>query len=154
MTAQLRALPLDSEPPSRTKLKPRRNRGIVGQVRAAFAPHARLATFIGAVLGGFVPVASWQLAHHEIDLFWPTSFVEACTQWRVLLVLAGLVYSALTVYSWGRLAFRSKPKAVGFVVLLEGVLVGASTPWLNLGALGLLAAVNAIATGATLSEEA
>lgn len=126
----------------------RRPRGIVAQTRAALRPGARLGTMLGAVLGAFVPTATYVVAHHELN--------PALPLWRQfgsLLVAGGLAYSATNVFSWGRLAFRSPVKAAGFVVLLEGVLVGSRTPWLSIAALAVLAGINAIATGAILSTE-
>lgn len=58
----------------------------------------------------------------------------------------------MTVYKWGRIAFGMPVKAVGFCVLLEGVLVASSTPWLSCGALVYLCAINAIATGCNLKR--
>ncbi len=141
--AKLRAVPTVKNPP-RSR---RRASGIVGQVRAAFHPEARLATLIGACLGGFVPLAGYQVAHHEF------SREAGLFQLAVPLVMGALLYSAKTVYDWGKLAFRSPVKAVGFVLLTEGVMITSSTAWLSVAALVLLAGVNAIATGATLSVE-
>lgn len=124
-----------------------RKRTVVGDVRQALGRKARLATAIGAVLGGFVPLATWQVAHHEV------TSAPLWQQHATLLVLGGLAYSSTNVYTWGAQAFRSKVKAVAFVVLLEGVLVGSITHWLSVAALCILAGVNAITTGATLSVE-
>jgi hypothetical protein len=66
-------------------------------------------------------------------------------------VLGGLVFSALTVFRWGRLAFGSPVKALGFVVLAEGVMTFCSTAWLSVVALGYLVLINAIATGCTIA---
>jgi hypothetical protein len=120
--------------------------GVVKQVRIALRPANRLASFLGAVLGGGVPVASYQLAHHEV-----TRALPLWAQLPAWLVAGGLLFSALTVYQWGRLAFGSPYKALGFAVLLEGVLVASTTPWLSLGALGYLVAINGTACGCILS---
>jgi hypothetical protein len=120
--------------------------GVVGQVRLAFAAKNRLATALGALLGGAVPVGSYQLAHHEIDLSLPL-----WAQLKVWLVLGGLVFSAITVFSWGKLAYGSGWKAAGFAVILEGVLLTSTTPWLAAGALVYLVAINAVATGCNLT---
>lgn len=120
---------------------PRRPLGVLGEVRLACHPKNRLAALLGGLLGGGVPVASYWLAHHELSrgpLVW-------------VLVGGGLVFSALTVVRWGVHAFGSAVKAVGFTVLLEGVLVGSATPWLALGALAYLVAINAVATGTQLA---
>lgn len=114
--------------------------GIVGQVQTALKAENRLATFLGALLGAIVPVATFTVAH-------------SLTSWRelmALLVVGGLLYSGTTVYQWGRLAFGSWYKALGFTVLLEGVMTF-SHGWLSGTALGYLVAINAIATGATLA---
>ena len=52
------------------------------------------------------------------------------------------LYSALTVFEWAKLAFTSVPKSVGFVVLVEGVMVTSTTHWLALTALGYLIGIN------------
>lgn len=144
---RLRALP--SGDAVRRAPRAQREPGIVDQVRIAFRPRNRLATALGGVLGGAVPVASWQLAHHEID-----AARDLWAQLPAWLVLGGLLFSALTVFGWARSAFGSPAKALGFVVLLEGVLVASSTSWLGAGALGLLVAINATATGVRLSRGA
>lgn len=120
--------------------------GIVDQVTLALKPNTRVATFLGFLLGGFVPLASYVVAHFEIDRSEPFY-----TQSASLLVLGGLMFSAMTVYSWAQLAFKRAAKSVGFVVLLEGVMIMAHTEWLAWSALAYLVAVNGIATGCTLS---
>lgn len=120
--------------------------GVVDQIRQACKERNRLATFLGFLLGGFVPIASYVVAHFEID---PAVAVYA--QLPSLLVLAGLVYSAKTVYSWGQLAFASGAKATGFVLLIEGVMVTSTSPGLAMTALGYLVVINGLATGCILS---
>jgi hypothetical protein len=133
-------------PVERQKRAPR-PLGVVDQVRAALRPQARLASLLGAPLGGFVPVASFVVARHELER--GRALYGQLGAW---LVLGGLLYSATTVYAWGREAFRSPVKATGFVVLLEGVLVGSRVEWLAFAALAYLVAINAVATGCTLSR--
>lgn len=119
--------------------------GIVDQVRIAFSRNNRLATVIGGLLGAIVPLATFMVAHEELG----------ATPWlnpMSLLVLGGLLYSARTVYQWGRLAFGSWAKALGFTVLLEGVMTCSAQPWLAITALVYLCAINAIATGVTLTR--
>ena len=120
--------------------------GLVAMVRTAAMPENALATAIGAVLGGFVPLATFTVAHQELP------GAEWYLQPKLALVLGGLLYSAKTVVQWGQLAFRDRTKALGFVVLLEGVMVFSATMWLSYFALALLVAINAIATGVTLSR--
>lgn len=119
---------------------------IVDQVREAFKKQNRLATGAGFVLGGFIPVASFILAHFEVRPDAPLYL-----QVPSLLVLAGLVYSAKTVFDWARLAFRHPAKALGFVVLTEGVMTFAHTPGLYYSALTLLVVINGVATGCNLA---
>jgi hypothetical protein len=120
--------------------------GVVEQVKQALKPKARLAACLGFLLGGFVPLASYVVAHFEVDTNAPLY-----SQLSTLLVLGGLVFSARTVYDWARLAFNASGKALGFVVLAEGVMCTSHTPWLAVSALVYLVCINGIATGCTLS---
>jgi VIT1/CCC1 family predicted Fe2+/Mn2+ transporter len=124
--------------------------GVVAQVRTAFRRRHLLATAIGALLGGFVPLIVFTVAHHELSLALPT--------WRiavgVCIVAAGLMYSAKTVCAWGRMAFGDGAKAVGFTVLVEGAMTFSGVAWLSYAALAYLVAINAIATGCTLVSSA
>lgn len=122
--------------------------GVVDQVRLACARKSRVGTIVGALLGGLVPFATFMIAHQELDLASPW------TDPLALLVLGGLLYSATTVYQWGKLALTSRVKAFGFVVLVEGVMVCSSQQWLAVTALVYLILINAIATGVTLTQGA
>src|ERR1700741_677292 len=90
-------------------------KGVLDQVAEATKPANRLAFAVGSLLGGFIPVASYTVCHHEMlaelaakDLVW--FFLHG------VLVLAGLIYSAVTVFSWAKVAFKHPAKALGFVV--------------------------------------
>ena len=122
------------------------NISIVDQVRRATHKTNRLATIAGAILGGFVPLATFTLTHHEID--WQGAWYA---QIHALLALGGLLYSAITVYRWGCVAFSMQAKALGFVILLEGVMSFSHTTLLSLSALFLLVTINAVATGCNLA---
>lgn len=115
---------------------------IVSQVRVALDSRYRLAAIIGVLFGAFVPFATFSVAHFEIG----TDYY----QWLSFLVVGGLVYSATTVYGWGRQAFDSGLKAVGFTVLIEGVMTFSSLEWLSYISLGYLIAINGVATGTQL----
>jgi hypothetical protein len=115
-------------------------RGIITQIH--IAARNPLPAVIGALLGALVPSATFVVGHYEL-----TSWTEP----KALIVLGGLVFSALTVFRWGRLAFGSAVKALGFVVLAEGVMTFCSTAWLSVLALGYLVLINAIATGCTIA---
>jgi len=125
--------------------KPRKF-GVIGQIRQAFSTGNRLAATVGLLLGGFVPAAVSTIAHGPAS----ASFEGHEIAWA--LVAGGLVYSAKTVFEWASLAFTNKPKALGFVLLLEGVMVTGSAPhWLQVAALAYLVAINATATACTLA---
>lgn len=119
---------------------------VVEQVRIAFSGKNRLATAMGFLLGGLVPLATFIVAHYEV------SHARALyAQFGSYLVLGGLLYSAKTVFEWGRRAFDSTAKAVGFVLLIEGVMVTSATGWLSAVALAYLIVINGVATGCNLS---
>jgi hypothetical protein len=105
-----------------------------------------MASVIGFLLGGLVPVTTYVVAHYEIDYASPLYL-----QLSAVMVLGGLLYSATTVFSWGKRAFASNSKALGFVVLTEGALVVSHIVWLSLFALAYLVMINGIATGCTLA---
>lgn len=119
--------------------------GVVDEVIIATAKRNRLATTLGFILGGFVPLASFTVAHHEIPVF------EAAYWAPIAMVLGGLIYSAITVHQWGVKAFESKLKAFGFVMLIEGVMTMSQTNWLSIAALILLVSINGISTGTKLA---
>lgn len=119
---------------------------IVEQVKAAGQKQNRLAVAAGFILGGFVPSASFVLAHYEIK---PTE--PLWMQMPTVLVVAGLIYSAKTVFDWACIAFRQPLKALGFVVLVEGVMTFSKTAALSYVALALLVCINGIATGCNLA---
>lgn len=128
----------------------KRSVGIVDQVRIALSPAHRLATCVGALLGAVVPLSVFMVLHLELE--------GAGGEWaawydpRWLIVVGGLLYSASTVYRWGRMAFSSWYKALGFTALIEGVMSLSDQLWLSVAALAYLCLINAIATGVTLAR--
>lgn len=118
------------------------DRDVVGQIRIAFAHPLPLV--IGALLGALVPIATYTVGHAELGEAGWCSLSGA-------IVVGGLGFSAITVYKWGRRAFGGAVKAVGFVVLSEGVMSFSHSTWLSLVVLGFLVAINAVANGATLA---
>jgi hypothetical protein len=90
--------------------------------------------------GGFVPLAAWSLVH-----------LEALDWWHWATVAGGALFSSLTVISWGERILSSKPKAIGFRVLVEGVMLGAQTQWLSLWASCLLTVINAVSCSVALA---
>jgi len=113
--------------------------GVISQVRTASGNP--IALLVGCLLGGFVPLATYFVAHQEVDGY----------NAALALVIGGLVYSAKTVWQWGLLAFNCKYKATGFVLLVEGVMVLSHIRWLGVIALAYLVLINAVATGCALA---
>jgi hypothetical protein len=127
--------------------RPRHPLGVVEQVRLSLRRGSRLAFALGVLLGGFVPIATYVIAHTEISKARALYLQPAAA-----FVAGGLLFSAVTMYNWGRLAFAQRAKALGFVVLLEGTMVTAQTRWLALAALCYLAAINGVATACNLAR--
>lgn len=134
------------ERPPRVRSEPRGSFGVVEQVRLSLRPGSRLAFALGVLLGGFVPIATFVIAHTEL-----TAARALWLQPAAAFVAGGLLFSAVTMYRWGVLAFAQRAKAIGFVVLLEGTMVTCQTRWLALVALGYLAAINGVATACNLA---
>lgn len=122
--------------------------GVVSQVRLALQPRSRLPFAIGLLLGAFVPLATFVISHTEIDLARALYLQPAAA-----FVLGGLLFSAVTMYGWGKLAFLQRTKALGFVLLLEGTMVTAHTHWLAVAALVYLCAINGVATACNLARQ-
>lgn len=122
-----------------------RSPGVIEQFRVAKSNPAALVG--GCLLGAFVPFVTFWVAHFELDVTTLTSAFQPA----LFLVLGGLVYSAKTVWQWGRLAFACPWKATGFVLLVEGTMVTTQTLWMGVMALGYLMVINAVATGCTLT---
>lgn len=120
--------------------------GVVDQVVLAFNARNRLATVLGFIAGGIVPVATYVEAHSDLN-----DSLPLYSQAASFMVLGGLVFSAKTVFTWAKRAFRDGWKAAGFVVLLEGVMITSHVPVLPLVLLAILVAINGIATGCILS---
>ena len=119
---------------------------VVDQVVLACSPRNRLATVLGFILGGVVPVATYVEAHLDLDGSRPLH-----SQAATFMVAGGLVFSAKTVFGWGQRAFRDGWKAAGFVLLLEGVMITSHVPILPLVLLAILLSINGVATGCSLS---
>jgi len=93
---------------------------------------------LAACAAGFLPVASYILAH-----------IESHSQpWLWVLVLAALAYSAPTLASWAASwthkdhGLTALLKAWGFTILLEGTMVLSHLKALSLSGLVILVAIN------------
>jgi hypothetical protein len=102
-------------------------------IKVSAAQKRTIGQFIAAIASGFLPIASFVIAHHE-----------ASTQPMLwILVAAALAFSAPSVASWANKWCGNLYKAWGFTVLLEGVLVFAHHEALSLGGLAMLVMINA-----------
>jgi hypothetical protein len=125
-----------------TALNTDSDRDVIGQIKLAFANPLPLV--IGALIGALVPIATYTVGHAELDTAGWGSVPGA-------IVIGGCAFSAITVYKWGRRAFDSAFKALGFVILSEGVMSFSHVAWLSMVVLGFLVAINAVANGANLA---
>ena len=118
--------------------------GPVEQLRIAFGNP--LSMLLGGVFGGAVPIASYFVAHQERGEM-PT--LQWIGQW--VLVAGALVFSSKTVVQWGLQVWGDWWKAVGFVVLAEGVMVAVPIEWLSQTMLVGLTVINTLANGSSLA---
>ena len=120
---------------------------VVTQLECAFKnPHAAL---IGALIGGLVPWFGRTLAHDQLPAAWSTGSTTLATVMLVV-VLGCALFSALSVYKFGKAAFGDSRKALGFTLALEGVML-VSTGITSAVALGVLVLINAVANGAVIA---
>lgn len=115
---------------------------VINQIKVSLLRSNRMAFTIGMFLGGLVPFVTFMLAHYYV--------AENPVLW--LLVGGGLLFSAMTVFQWGRMAFGNPWKSAGFVVLLEGVMTFTDIYLAGL-ALATLIFINATATACKLAME-
>jgi hypothetical protein len=114
----------------------------LAQLRAA--RRKPIAAIIGAT-AGLVPVGVYEVGHYELTSWSPLDCPKA------MIVYAGLLFSALTVLGWSTNMFGSKAKALGFTLLLEGIMMASSAAWLTAIALTYLVLINAVANGCRLA---
>ena len=141
---------------SKTSKRSKRSRGVVDrsattdvvtQLECAVRnPHAAL---IGAVIGGLVPWFGRTLAHDQVPAAWSTGNTVLALV-MVAVVLGCALFSALSVYKFGRAAFGDSRKALGFVLALEGVML-VSHGATSTVALAVLILINAVANGSVIA---
>lgn len=116
-------------------------RNVVDQVKAAFK--CPVAATIGFLFGAAIPAGVFRTVHwdlHTNQLLW-------------LVVIGGLAVSAKTVYEWSVEAFRCRVKAIGFVLVLETMMVMTPSVWLGCSFLALLILVNGISASVALTKK-
>ena len=120
---------------------------VVTQLECAFRnPHAAL---IGALIGGLVPWFGRTLAHDQVPTAWSAGNTSLAFV-MIAVVLGCALFSALSVYKFGKAAFGDSKKALGFVLALEGVMI-VSTGATSAVALAVLILINAVANGSVIA---
>ena len=120
---------------------------VVTQLECAIKnPHAAL---IGAVIGGLVPWFGRTLAHDQVPAAW-SSGNTSLVMVMIAVVLGCALFSALSVYKFGKAAFGDSKKALGFVLALEGVML-VTTGATSTVALAVLILINAVANGSVIA---
>jgi len=123
---------------SATKLKPvatlpeKPKRKTIPAVKLTAKEQRTIGQVLAAIAGGFLPIASFVLAHVEVQ--------EQPFKW--ILLAAALLFSAPTLAEWAQKWCHGVYKAWGFTVLLEGVMVFSSSQYLALAGLAILVAIN------------
>ena len=113
------------------KPKPAKARKVLPKLTAS--DQRTFGQVIAAVAAGFLPVASYVIAH-----------IEAPDRpWMWPLVAAALVYSAPTLADWSERWCKNRWKAWGFTALLEGVMVFSTIGYLAITGLAILVSINA-----------
>jgi hypothetical protein len=107
------------------------------------------ATLIGALVGGLVPWFARTLAHEQLPAAWAADN-HGLAMVMLAVVLGCAVFSAITVYKFGRATFGDNRKALGFTLAIEGVML-VSTGATSAVALAVLIAINALANGASIA---
>ena len=107
------------------------------------------ATLIGALVGGLVPWFARTLAHDQLPATWSAGN-QGLAMVMLAVVLGCAVFSAITVYKFGRATFGDTRKALGFVLAIEGVML-VSTGVTSTVALVVLILINALANGAAIA---
>lgn len=107
------------------------------------------ATLIGALVGGLVPWFARTLAHEEVPDAW-TAGSHGLALAMIAVVLGCALFSALTVYKFGRATFGDDRKAIGFTLALEGVML-VSHGATSVAALTVLILINALGNGSTIA---
>ena len=102
----------------------------------------KLETILAAVAAAFVPVGVFVTSHKALT----TGSAPLA-----VLSIAGLVYSIPSVVAWAQKWTGHRAKAIGFTVMLEGIMTISGEPWLAGIALAILAGVNAMIAATNVS---
>lgn len=103
------------------------------QLRVSAARKRNLNKSFASLAAGFLPIASYVLAHYE----------SKTTPELWILVAFALLFSAPTLAAWAQKWCVHQYKAWGFTGLLEGVMVLSHTQALSYAGLAILVLINA-----------
>ena len=141
---------------SKSSKRSKRSRGVVDRsattdvvTQLECAIRRPQATLIGALVGGLVPWFARTLAHDQLPATWSAGN-RGLAMVMLAVVLGCAVFSAITVYKFGRATFGDTRKALGFTLAIEGVML-VSTGVTSAVALAVLIAINALANGASIA---
>jgi len=113
--------------------KPKARKLPTAGMKVSAAQKRTLNQSCAALAAGFLPIASFVIAHYESKtdpVLW-------------LLVAAALMFSAPTLATWASKWCGNQYKAWGFTGLLEGVMVFSHLPALSFAGLAILVLINA-----------
>jgi hypothetical protein len=122
-----------------------------------------LPLLLGIVIGGVAPALTYVASHqlHPVSRGAPPGEWSSWVSVWTPVVLAGLAFSATTVFMWFEQAFSGasqrivRLKAGGMVVLIEIMMTcGGAAPMACMASLVMLVSVNAVATATTLQMQA
>lgn len=129
---------------------------ITRQLSLACQKENRLSTGIAALMGFIVPLSVYSVTH-ELPRVHSVEGIGAKFLFLCVLGVAGCVFSAKSVYQWGKLVFNDTFKAIGFAILLEGILsasgIVSDSLWfkvLGMISLAYLMLINAINCGTNI----
>jgi len=141
---------------SKSNKRSKRSRGVVDRsatvdvvTQLEVAIRRPQATLIGALVCGLVPWFGRTLAHDQLPAAWSSSN-DVLAAVMLAVVLGCAVFSAITVYKFGRATFGCAKKALGFVLAIEGVMLVSTGATSNV-ALAVLIAINALANGSAIA---
>ena len=143
-------LALVNKPKPIKKIKEAKEIPVVEQVEKSFRRNNLLAIWWGFLFGACPPIATFTVAHYAVK---HESLLQVASQFSSYFVLGGLVYSSITVYQWKLMAVQNRLKALGFVLLTEGVMTFIDIQWLCYLALFQLVTINWVANTYNLTVD-
>lgn len=126
-------IPVEVIKVAKTIVPKTRKQATAAPIKINAAQKRTIGQFMASIAAGFLPIASFVMAHYESK--------ENQMLW--ILVAAALAFSAPTLVLWAKKWCGGMVKAVGFSVLLEGTMVFSHTVWLSYAGLFILVAINA-----------